>query len=235
MKEDERRLTAYHEAGHAVCAMMVKGNDPLHKVTIVPRGRALGVAFTLPEDDRVSITREQLEARLVMAYGGRVAEELVFGRDRVTTGAASDIQMATQIARKYVTQWGLSDAVGPVLVGDNEQEVFLGNQIMSRREVSEQTHQLVDSEVKRVIDSAYGLATRVLSENVELLHTVAAALLERETLTREDIEVLRRGEKLPPRPAPPPLATTPPTTVPLPHQPKPTAPPLIGGPEPSPA
>jgi cell division protease FtsH len=191
MKDEERRLTAYHEAGHAVCAMMVKGNDPLHKVTIIPRGRALGVAFTLPEDDRVSVTREQIEARLVMAYGGRVAEEIIFGRDRVTTGAASDIQMATQIARRYVTQWGLSDAIGPVLVGDNEQEVFLGNQIMSRREVSEQTAQLVDTEVKRVIDSAYALATRVLSENVELLHTVAATLLERETLTREDIEVLR--------------------------------------------
>jgi cell division protease FtsH len=234
MKDEERRLTAYHEAGHAVCAMMVKGNDPLHKVTIVPRGRALGVAFTLPEDDRVSVTREQIEARLVMAYGGRVAEEIVFGRDRVTTGAASDIQMATQIARRYVTQWGLSDAIGPVLVGENEQEVFLGNQIMSRREISEQTAQLVDTEVKRVIDSAYALATRVLSENVELLHTVAATLLERETLTREDIEVLRRGERLPPRPAPPPLSTAP-TTVPLPHQPKPSAPPLIGGPEPSPA
>ena len=209
----------------------------------MPRGRALGVAFTLPEDDRVSVTREQLEARLVMAYGGRVAEELIFGRDRVTTGAASDIQQATQIARKYVTQWGLSDIIGPVLVGDilgtvaygeNEQEVFLGNQIMSRREVSEETHRVVDSEVKRVIDSAYQLATRVLSENVELLHAVAASLLERETLTREDIEVLRRGERLPPRQVAPPLPTSP-TQVPLPHQPKPTAPPLIGGPEPSPA
>ena len=113
MREEERRLTAYHEAGHAVCAVMVKGNDPLHKVTIVPRGRALGIAFTLPEDDRVSVTREQLEARLVMAYGGRAAEEIVFGRDRVTTGAASDIQQATAIARRYVTQWGLSDAIGP--------------------------------------------------------------------------------------------------------------------------
>src|SRR5687767_1343766 len=234
MKEDERRLTAYHESGHAVCAMMVKGNDPLHKVTIVPRGRALGVAFTLPEDDRVSVTREQIEARLVMAYGGRAAEEIIFGRDRVTTGAASDIQMATQIARRYVTQWGLSDAVGPILVGDNEQEVFLGNQIMSRREVSEQTAQLVDAEVRRVIESAHSLATRVLSENIELLHIVSAQLLERETLTREDIEVLRRGERLPPRPAPPPISPAP-TSVPLPHQPKPTAPPLIGGPEPSPA
>ena len=234
MKEDERRLTAYHESGHAVCAMMVKGNDPLHKVTIVPRGRALGVAFTLPEDDRVSVTREQIEARLVMAYGGRAAEEIIFGRDRVTTGAASDIQMATQIARRYVTQWGLSDAVGPILVGDNEQEVFLGNQIMSRREVSEQTAQLVDAEVRRVIESAHSLATRVLTENVELLHTVAASLLERETLSREDIEMLRRGDRLPPRAVPPPLATTP-AAVQLPHQPKPTAPPLIGGPEPSPA
>ncbi len=235
MKEDERRLTAYHEAGHAVCAMMVKGNDPLHKVTIVPRGRALGVAFTLPEDDRVSVTREQLEARLVMAYGGRVAEEIIFGRDRVTTGAASDIQQATQIARRYVTQWGLSDAVGPVLVGDNEQEVFLGQQIVSRREVSEQTHQLVDAEVKRVIDSAYNLATRVLTENIELLHAVAGALLERETLSREEIEVLKRGETLPPRPAPPPIAPQPPTVVPLPHQPKPATPPILPGPEPSPA
>ncbi|HEX9564007.1 MAG TPA: ATP-dependent zinc metalloprotease FtsH [Gemmatimonadaceae bacterium] len=235
MKEDERRLTAYHEAGHAVCAMMVKGNDPLHKVTIVPRGRALGVAFTLPEDDRVSVTREQLEARLVMAYGGRVAEEIIFGRDRVTTGAASDIQLATQISRRYVTQWGLSDAIGPVLVGDNEQEVFLGHQIMSRREVSERTHQLVDSEVKRVIDSAYALATRVLTENIELLHIVAAALLERETLSRDEIEVLKRGDKLPPRPAPPPMAPPAPSVVPLPHQPKTAVPPIIGGPEPSPA
>jgi len=199
----------------------------------VPRGRALGVAFTLPEDDRVSVTREQIEARLVMAYGGRVAEEIIFGRDRVTTGAASDIHQATGIARRYVMQWGLSDAIGPVLVGDNEQEVFLGQQITSRREVSEQTAQLVDAEVKRVIDSAYALATRVLTENIELLHAVAASLLERETLTREDIEVLKRGQKLPPRVPTTPMSPTPtPTTLP---QPKPAVPPLIGGPEPSPA
>jgi cell division protease FtsH len=232
MKEEERRLTAYHEAGHAVCAMMVKGNDPLHKVTIVPRGRALGVAFTLPEDDRVSVTREQIEARLVMAYGGRVAEEIIFGRDRVTTGAASDIHQATGIARRYVMQWGLSDAIGPVLVGDNEQEVFLGQQITSRREVSEQTAQLVDAEVKRVIDSAYALATRVLTENIALLHAVAASLLERETLTREDIELLKRGEKLPPRVPTTPIPPGPATPLPT---PKPAVPPLIGGPEPSPA
>src|SRR6185503_15585733 len=154
------------------CAVMVKGNDPLHKVTIVPRGRALGLAFTLPEDDRVSITREQLEARLVMAYGGRAAEEIVFGRERVTTGAASDIQQATAIARRYVTQWGLSDAIGPILVGDNEQEVFLGHQLMSRREVSEKTAQLVDSEVKKVIDDAFGRAVQTLTLHRELLTRV---------------------------------------------------------------
>src|SRR6187551_912889 len=198
MKEDERRLTAYHEAGHALCAMKVAGNDPLHKVTIVPRGRALGLAFTLPEDDRVSITRLQLEANLVMSYGGRTAEELVFGYDRVTTGASSDIQQATSISRRYVSQWGLSDLIGPILVGDNEQELFLGREIQHRREVSEQTAQLVDAEVKRVITNAYDRAKSVLSENIDLLHTMAQALLERETLSAEDIRIMARGEKLPP-------------------------------------
>jgi cell division protease FtsH len=234
MKEEERRLTAYHEAGHAVCAMMVKGNDPLHKVTIVPRGRALGVAFTLPEDDRVSVTREQLEARLAMAYGGRAAEEMIFGHDRVTTGAASDIQQATGIARRYVTQWGLSDTIGPILVGDNEQEVFLGRELMSRREVSEKTAQLVDTEVKRVIDHAYNRAKAVLTEQIDLLHKVAKALLERETLTREDIEVLRRGEQLPPRTPTMPPPTTPAPLIPPMAEPR-RIPPIIGGPEPSPA
>src|ERR687889_698638 len=190
MKEEERRLTAYHEAGHALCAMKVAGNDPLHKVTIVPRGRALGLAFTLPEDDRVSVTRKQIIAMLVMTYGGRTAEELIFGYELVTTGASSDIQKATSIARRYVTQWGLSDAIGPILVGDNEQELFLGREIQHRREVSEQTAQLVDAEVKRVITQAYDRAKSVLSENFDLLHTIAQALLERETLTREDFAIL---------------------------------------------
>jgi cell division protease FtsH len=234
MKEDERRLTAYHEGGHAICAMKVIGNDPLHKVTIVPRGRALGLAFTLPEDDRVSVTRQQLEAHLVMAYGGRAAEELIFGHDRVTTGAASDIQKATAIARRYVTQWGLSDAIGPILVGDNEQELFLGREIQHRREVSERTAQLVDAEVKRVIDAAFEQAREVLSANIELLHKVAQALLDRETLTREDNEMLGRGETLPPRTTgAPPTAPAPVTTTIL--EPKRSNPPFLGGPEPSPA
>ena len=236
MKEEERRLTAYHEAGHALCAMKVAGNDPLHKVTIVPRGRALGLAFTLPEDDRVSITRLQLEAMLVMTYGGRTAEELVFGYDRVTTGASSDIQKATSIARRYVTQWGLSDAIGPILVGDNEQELFLGREIQHRREVSEQTAQLVDAEVKRVITNAYDRAKAVLSENLDLLHTMAAALLERETLTAEDIRIMSRGEKLPPLSRGGSTMTPPaPPVIPNPvHEPR-RNPPLLGGPEPSPA
>jgi cell division protease FtsH len=235
MKEDERRLTAYHEGGHAICGIKTPGNDPLHKVTIVPRGRALGIAFVLPEDDRVSITRQQLEANLVRMYGGRAAEELVFGRDRVTTGAASDIQQATSLARRYVTQWGLSDAIGPILVGDNEQELFLGREIQHRREVSERTAQIVDTEVKRIIEQAYERAKSVLSENIDLLHAVARALLDRETLTRDDVALLARGEQLPPRttgvPPAKPMGAPP---IPAATDPK-RNPPLLGGPEPSPA
>jgi cell division protease FtsH len=234
MKDEERKLTAYHEGGHAICAIKVKGNDPLHKVTIVPRGRTLGVAWTLPEDDRVSVTREQLEANLVKAYGGRVAEELVFGRDRVTTGAASDIQQATGLARRYVSQWGLSDEIGPVLVGDNEQELFLGRELQTRREVSERTAQLVDSEVSRVIREAYTRATQVLQEHMELLHTVAAALLDRETLTGDEVAALARGETLPPRPISSPPSPPPALATPVMH-PKPSKPPLFGGPEVAPA
>jgi cell division protease FtsH len=234
MSEQERKLTAYHEGGHAVCTIKTKGNDPLHKVTIVPRGRAMGLAFTLPEDDRLSITREQLEAMLVRMYGGRVAEELVFGHERVTTGASSDIQQATGLARRYVSQWGLSDAIGPILVGDNEQELFLGRELQTRREVSERTAQLVDSEVTRVIKEAYARAKETLTENLELLHTVAAALLDRETLTGDEVQQLARGEPLAPRPTPPSL---PPAAVKesSPAQPKPAKPPLFGGPEVAPA
>jgi cell division protease FtsH len=234
MSEQERTLTAYHEGGHAVCTIKTKGNDPLHKVTIVPRGRAMGLAFTLPEDDRLSITREQLEAMLVRMYGGRVAEELVFGHGRVTTGASSDIQQATGLARRYVSQWGLSEVIGPILVGDNEQELFLGREIQTRREVSERTAQLVDSEVTRVIKEAYQRAKDTLTENLALLHTVANALLDRETLTGEEVQQLARGETLAPRPTPPsiPPAAVKEATV---AQPKPAKPPLFGGPEVAPA
>jgi len=234
MRDEERRLTAYHEAGHAVCALKVKGNDPLHKVTIVPRGRALGLAFTLPEDDRVSVTRQQIEAALAMSYGGRAAEELIFGRDRVTTGAASDIQKATSIARRYVSQWGLSDAIGPILVGDNEQELFLGRELQHRREVSEKTAQLVDTEVSRIITQAFDVARQTLQTHIELLNAIATALLERETLVREELLTLERGEQLPPRvaggtPVRQPAVTAAPVAEPR------RNPPLLGGPEIAPA
>jgi cell division protease FtsH len=170
-----------------------------------------------------------------MAYGGRVAEELIFGHDRVTTGAASDIQQATGIARRYVTQWGLSDSIGPILVGDNEQELFLGREIQSRREVSEQTAQLVDAEVKRVINHAYTRAQQVLKDHVTLLHAVASGLLERETLTRDDVNLLIKGEPLPPRVLPTPPAAPPAAMPPAIVEPRRTPPPLLGGPEVAPA
>ncbi|HMA02979.1 MAG: ATP-dependent metallopeptidase FtsH/Yme1/Tma family protein, partial [Gemmatimonas sp.] len=234
MKDAEKRNTAYHEAGHAVCAIKTPGCDPLHKVTIVPRGRALGLAFTLPVEDRYSITRQQLEAMLVMTYGGRVAEELVFGRDKVTTGASNDIQKATSLARRYVSQWGLSDAIGPVLVGDNEQEVFLGRELSRHREVSERTAQLVDAEVTRLLNDSYGRAKQTLIDNRDLLERMAEALLERETLTAEDAELLVRGQVLPPRKTgstPVPVPVAPGVVV----QPKPARPGLLGGPEVAPA
>ena len=235
MKDDEKRNTAYHEAGHAVCAIKTPGCDPLHKVTIVPRGRALGIAFTLPVEDRYSITRKQLEARLVMTYGGRVAEELVFGRDQVTTGAASDIQKATVLARRYVSQWGLSDAIGPVLVGDNEQEVFLGRELSRHREVSERTAQLVDAEVTRLLNDSYARAKQTLIDNRDLLERMAEALLERETLTADDAAQLVQGGTLPPRKTGTPLTVPAPVAPGVVVQPKPARPGLLGGPEVAPA
>ena len=180
------------------------------------------------------MTREQLEASLAMTYGGRVAEELVFGRDRVTTGASGDIQQATKLARRYVTQWGLSDEIGPVLVGDNEQELFLGREIQSRREVSEKTAQLVDAEVRRIISVAYERARATLTEHVDALHRVAAALLERETLTGDEVKMLAHGEELPPLPPsspPPPPAAPAPAIIIEPRR----NPPLLGGAQPAPA
>jgi cell division protease FtsH len=234
MKESEKRNTAYHEAGHAVCAIKTPGCDPLHKVTIVPRGRALGLAFTLPAEGRYSSTRRQLGAVRVMTYGGRVSEELIFGHDTVTTGAANDIQKATSLARRYVSQWGLSDAVGPMLVGDNEQEVFLGRELSHRREVSEKTAQLVDAEVAKLLTESYERAKKTLEDNIDLLHAIAGALLDRETLTSDDIAILVEGGTLPPRKAPTPSGTPAPTPTPA-AQPKPAKPPLLGGPEIAPA
>ena len=165
LSEEERKLTAYHEAGHAVVALRVPGLDPLHKVTIVPRGRALGVTASLPEEDRHSYSRDYLLARLAMLYGGRAAEEMIFGAEKITTGAGNDIERATSMARRMVTQFGMSEKVGPMAVGDSEQEVFLGRELGQRREVSEQTAQLVDDEVKRFLDEAYQEAVDTLANH----------------------------------------------------------------------
>jgi cell division protease FtsH len=198
LSDAERRLTAYHEAGHAVVALRLPGLDPVHKVTIIPRGRALGITASLPEEDRHSYSKDYLFARLVMLFGGRVAEEMIFGADKVTTGAGNDIERATSMARRMVTQFGMSEAVGPMAIGDSEQEVFLGRDIGQRRQVSEMTAQLVDGEVKKLLDEAYERAREVLRENTDLMEAIAVALLERETLDREDIDLLAAGEELPP-------------------------------------
>jgi cell division protease FtsH len=193
LSEDERRLSAYHEAGHALLHLLIPGLDPLHKVTIVPRGRALGVTFALPEEDRHTYTRAFILGRLTVAYGGRVAEELVFGQDRVTTGAAQDFEQATQLARRMVTEFGMSEAVGPLALGEREPAVFLGRELGRRREVSERTAELIDAEVRRLVAAAYEQAKRLLGGNLSLVHAIAAALLERETLNREDVEAIVRG------------------------------------------
>ncbi len=200
LNERERKLTAYHEAGHAVLGLKIPGLDPVHKVTIVPRGRALGITASLPEEDRHSYTKEWMEGQLAMLFGGRVAEEMIFGANAVTTGAGNDIERATSMARRMVTSFGMSEVIGLVAVGDNEQEVFLGREIQQRRTVSEHTHRMVDQEVKRILDDAHQTAHDVLSEHDDLLESIAQALLDRETIGREEITALDRGEPLPPLP-----------------------------------
>jgi len=199
ISDEERRVTAYHEAGHAVVALRVPGLDPLHKVTIVPRGRALGITASLPEEDRHNYTKDWLEGQLQMLFGGRVAEEMVFGEKKITTGAGNDIQRATDLARRMVTQFGMSPAVGPMAVGDQEHEVFLGRDLSQRREVSAKTAELVDAEVKRILDEAYASTGQVLEANYSLLEAIAESLLERETLDSDDIKLLDEGRPLPPQ------------------------------------
>ncbi|MFQ5537415.1 MAG: ATP-dependent zinc metalloprotease FtsH [Gemmatimonadota bacterium] len=202
LTERERKLTAYHEAGHAVLGLKIPGLDPVHKVTIVPRGRALGITASLPEEDRHSYTKDWMEGQLAMLYGGRVAEEMIFGPEDVTTGAGNDIERATSIARRMVTQFGMSEVIGLVAVGEAEHEVFLGRELVQRTLISEHTARLVDQEVKRILDEAHDRARSLLQEHRDLLERIAQALLERETLDREQIEALERGDTLPPM-APP--------------------------------
>ncbi len=196
MTDEEKTLTAYHEAGHALVAMHVPKSDPLHKVTIIPRGRALGVTMQLPERDHLSHTKQYLESRLAIMFGGRLAEELVFGPENVTTGAASDIQVATQTARGMITAYGMSEKLGRVRYQANEQEVFLGHAVTQTQNVSEATAQLIDQEVRRLIEEAEGRARTILTERLEDLHTISKALLEYETLSNDEIGTILRGEKV---------------------------------------
>ncbi len=195
LSEEEKRNTAYHEAGHALVAKLLPLSDPVHKVTIIPRGRALGVTMMLPEEDKHSYSREYVNAKLRMMLGGRVAEELIF--NELTTGAGDDIRRATQMARKMVCEWGMSDVVGPMVIGDQNNEVFIGREWGHAREYSEETARVVDGEVRKIIDDAHQDATSLLTKNIDHLHAIAAALIDRETITGEDIDLLMSGKPLP--------------------------------------
>ena len=193
MTEDEKRLTAYHEAGHAICAFNVKATDPIHKATIIPRGRALGMVMQLPERDKLSMSLEQMTSRLAIMMGGRVAEELTFGHDKVTSGASSDIEQATRLARMMVTRWGLSPELGTVAYGENQEEVFLGMSVARTQNVSEATAQKIDGEIRRLVEDGYKEAMRILTTKAADLETLAQGLLEYETLSGDEIRELLAG------------------------------------------
>jgi len=190
MTEDDKKLTAYHEGGHAIVTLNEKASDPIHKATIIPRGRALGVVWTLPERDKYSHTREYLEANISKAMGGRVAEEMIFGHAKVTSGASSDIQMATKLAKDMVTRYGMSNELGPLTYGENEDEVFLGRSITRQQHMSEDTAKKVDAEVKKIVDAGYQKAKKIIEEKLDDLHKLAKALLQYETLSGEEIKDL---------------------------------------------
>ncbi|MGC1302187.1 MAG: ATP-dependent zinc metalloprotease FtsH [Caulobacteraceae bacterium] len=209
MTEDEKRMTAYHEGGHAIVALNVPSTDPVHKATIIPRGRALGMVMQLPERDKLSMSFEQMTSRLAILFGGRVAEEIIFGKDKVTSGASSDISQATKLARAMVTKWGFSEELGVVEYGDNQEEVFLGMSMGNRQNISEETSKKIDAEVKRLTQAGFEEARRIITERLEDLHTLAKAMLEYETLTGQEITDVLKGippkrdeiEEAPPGPA----------------------------------
>jgi len=190
MTEDEKKLTAYHEGGHAIVALNEKASDPIHKATIIPRGRALGMVMRLPERDQLSVTREKLYSDIAVAMGGRIAEELIFGHDKVTSGASSDIDMVTKMAKNMVTRYGMSKELGPIAYGENEEEVFLGRSVTRTQNMSEETSNKVDAEVKKIVEVGYARAKQVLTEKIDDLHKLAKALLVYETLTGDEIRDL---------------------------------------------
>jgi cell division protease FtsH len=196
MSDDEKRMTAYHEGGHAICSITLPECDPVHKATIIPRGRALGMVMSLPEGDRYSTSKAKLLQQLVMAMGGRAAEEIVFGPDKVSNGASGDIKMATDTTRRMITEWGMSEKLGMISYGDNGQEVFLGHSVTQNKNVSEATAREIDTEIKAVIDHAYAEAKRILTERRDDLEALAKGLLEYETLSGDEIQQVLRGEKI---------------------------------------
>ena len=195
MNEDEKKLTAYHEAGHAIVGLHMPDHDPVYKVTIIPRGRALGVTMFLPEEDRYSYSRRRLESQLSALFGGRLAEEIIFGSDYVTTGASNDIERATDIARNMVTKWGLSEKLGPMTYGEEDGEVFLGRTMTQRQEVSDDTNKLIDDEVRAIIDRTYDAAKQVLQNNMDKLHMMAQALMKYETIDDKQIKEIMEGKE----------------------------------------
>ncbi|MBP0443557.1 ATP-dependent zinc metalloprotease FtsH [Roseomonas sp. SSH11] len=196
MSEAEKRMTAYHEAGHALVAISEEECDPVHKATIIPRGRALGLVMSLPEGDRYSKHKSKMKAELAMAMGGRVAEEIIFGEDKVSNGASGDIKMATDLARRMVTEWGMSEKLGMIAYGSNDQEVFLGHSVTQSKNISEETARAIDSEIRSIIDSAYQRAKKTLTERIEDLHALAKGLLEYETLSGDEIRQVLRGDPI---------------------------------------
>jgi cell division protease FtsH len=193
MSDEEKKLTAFHESGHAIIAITVEGSDPIHKATIIPRGRALGMVMRLPERDQLSLTRQKMLADLCVAFGGRIAEELVFGHEKVTTGAQSDIEQATRMARAMVTRFGMSDSLGPIAYAENQEEVFLGHSVSRTQNISEATAQKIDSEIHRIIQESYDRARSILTERLTDLNVLARGLLEYETLTGDEIIALLKG------------------------------------------
>jgi cell division protease FtsH len=193
MSEDEKRLTAYHEAGHALVGLHVDGCDPLHKVTIIPRGRALGVTMSLPERDRYTYSVYELKAKIAMMFGGRIAEELIFGKDKITTGASNDIKEATGLARRMITEYGFSEKLGPLRYEDNQEEVFLGHSVSQHKSVSDATAKLIDEEIRALVEGGEDVARQILEEHLDELHLIGKGLLEYETLSGDEVRLLLGG------------------------------------------
>ena len=194
MKDDEKKLTAYHEAGHAIVGLKVPSHDPVYKVSIIPRGRALGVTMFLPVEDRYSYSKERLESQISSLFGGRIAEELIFGSEKVTTGASNDIQRTTELAHNMVTQWGLSEKLGPMVFGEEEGEVFLGRSVTQHKSLSDETAHIIDEEIRSIVDRNYSRAENILKENVDILHAMSDALMKYETIDKDQIAAIMKGE-----------------------------------------